>query len=230
MRFLRNLERVNRSTLEEIFMPTAKDLSAGRIAKFKARIMGALEKNKSLEQYGQVIAQLQEETELSTEQLLAALTLISQDSKTLFPQEIQIRQERTPRERDSRSDSRSDSRGGRTNDRRDSRSGDRRDSRSGDRDNRNSGDRSERQARPRRSVDVDMKTYKLEVGRDNDVAPRNIVGAIANEGGIDSKNICNISIQNDHTLVDLPASIDAKTIGHLKNVWVSGKKLNIKEV
>ncbi|MFT4694784.1 MAG: ATP-dependent RNA helicase DeaD [Francisella sp.] len=39
-----------------------------------------------------------------------------------------------------------------------------------------------------------MKTFRLDVGRDNDIAPRNIVGAIANEGGIDSKHICNIFI------------------------------------
>lgn len=201
MGFLRVLERVTRSKLEEIFMPTAKDLSAGRIAKFKDRILGAIEKNSSLDKYKDVISEIKEETGIETEVLLAALTLIAQGNKTFFPREIQAKQERSTRERKPR-----------------------------DRGENNSRFESRQERKPRRSrtpSDMDLTTYRIDVGRDNDVAPRNIVGAIANEGGIDSKYICNISIQKDHTLVDLPANLPPKVINHLKKIWVAGKKLNI---
>ncbi|APC97168.1 DEAD/DEAH box helicase [Francisella frigiditurris] len=206
MGFLRVVERATRSKLEEIFMPTAQELSAGRIEKFKARVLGAVEKNTSLEKYRDAILEIKEETGLETETLLAALTLIAQGNKTFFPREIQAKQEkeRSPRERKPR-----------------------------DRGENNSRFESKQDRKPRKSrvpSDINLSTYRVDVGRDNDIAPRNIVGAIANEGGIDSKYICNISIQKDHTLVDLPANLPPKVINHLKKIWVAGKKLNISQI
>ena len=214
MRFLRVLERVTRSVLEEIFLPSAKDLAQKRIENFKTRILNASEKNKSLDKYKEIILQIKEETELESDNLLAILTLLSQSGKTLFPREIQVKQEK----RDSRkrnSDRRFD---------RNDRNGDRRNNRRDDRRNDNK-DRSFK----RISRDIELSTYRIEVGKKNDVAPRNIVGAIANEGGINSKYICNISIQNEHTFLDLPANLQPKVLNHLKKVWVAGKKIDIKK-
>ena len=232
MRFLRTLERVNSTKLTEIFMPSAKDLAESRVNNFKTRISSAIEKNKSLEQYKEIITTMRDELELDSDDLLAVLTLLAQD-KSFFPREIQAREERgRSRDRDRGFDNRDgggrSDRGGRfdRNDRGgDNRRNDRND-RGGNRFER-SNDRPER--RQRATPDIDMKTFRLDVGRDNDIAPRNIVGAIANEGGIDSKHICNISIQNDCTYVDLPANLESRTISHLSNVWVSGKKLNMTE-
>jgi ATP-dependent RNA helicase DeaD len=227
MRFLRTLERINGTKLEEIFMPSAKDLAKSRITNFKNRISSAIEKNKSLDNYKEIITGIRDELELESDDLLSVLSLLAQD-KSFFPREIQAREETGTRDRyhgqrDNRRESGDRSERGGRFDRNDSRSNDGRSDRfqkSSDRSN----DR-----RPKTPVDIDLKTFRLDVGRDNDVAPRNIVGAIANEGGIDSKHICNISIQNDHTYVDLPANLESKTISHLRNVWVSGKKLNITE-
>ncbi|MFT4694354.1 MAG: ATP-dependent RNA helicase DeaD [Francisella sp.] len=237
MRFLRTLERVNSSKLAEIFMPSAKDLAESRINNFKTRIASAIEKNKSLEQYKEIITTMRDELELDSDDLLAVLTLLAQD-KSFFPREIQAREDagRTrdrDRGRNERSNDRSSSgrfdrndRGGRSDS--NDRGGNRFDR--NDRNDRNDRDGDgDRRPQRRAPADIDLKTFRLDVGRDNDVAPRNIVGAIANEGGIDSKHICNISIQNDHTYVDLPANLESKTISHLSNVWVSGKKLNMKE-
>ncbi|AIT08870.1 RNA helicase [Candidatus Francisella endociliophora] len=216
MRFLRIVERFTSSPMQEIFMPSAKDLADSRIANFKTRIASAIEKNKSLDKYKEIITGIRDELELDSDDLLAVLTLLTQGKKSFFPREIQARDDRPRRDRNDRN-----SRDGRRNDRFERR-GDRNDR--GDRGDRRF-DRSER--KPRRAPNIDLTTYKLEVGRDNDVQPRNIVGAIANEGNIDSKHICNISIQKDYTLVDLPANLSPKVVGHLKKVWVAGKKLNI---
>ena len=57
--------------------------------------------------------------------------------------------------------------------------------------------------------------------------PGNIVGAIANEAGIDAKHIGRISIYDDHSTVDLPADMPAEIFKELKKVWVSGQTLKI---
>lgn len=216
MRFLRILEKFTGSPMQEVFMPSAKDLADSRIENFKARITSAIDKNKSLDKYKDVITSIRDELELDSDELLAVLTLLAQDKKSFFPREIQARDDKPRRDRNSRDNRRDNDRFERRGDRNDR----------NDRGDRNGRfDRSER--KPRRSVNIDLTTYKLEVGRDNDVQPRNIVGAIANEGNIDSKHICNISIQKDHTLVDLPSNLSPKVVEHLKKVWVAGKKLNI---
>jgi ATP-dependent RNA helicase DeaD len=83
-----------------------------------------------------------------------------------------------------------------------------------------------RQPRPRKA-EAGFETYRIEVGKTHGVQPGNIVGAIANEAGLDSKNIGRIDIRDDHSLVDLPEGMPAETFKHLKQVWVSGQKLRI---
>lgn len=75
-----------------------------------------------------------------------------------------------------------------------------------------------------------METYRIEVGHDHDVQPGNIVGAIANEAGLDSKNIGRIDIHDNYSLVDLPEGMPKEVYTDLKKVWVSGQKLNITRV
>ena len=72
-----------------------------------------------------------------------------------------------------------------------------------------------------------MQRYRIEVGHDHDVRPGNIVGAIANEADISSKNIGRIDIGDDHSFVDLPENMPNEMLNKLKKVWVSGQQLNI---
>ena len=48
-----------------------------------------------------------------------------------------------------------------------------------------------------------METYRIEVGSVHGVKPGNIVGAIANEGGLDAGYIGHIDIRADYSLIDL---------------------------
>jgi ATP-dependent RNA helicase DeaD len=82
--------------------------------------------------------------------------------------------------------------------------------------------------RPRRErLDMDTETYRVEVGHTHQVKPGNIVGAIANEAGLDSKYIGRIQIFDDHSLIDLPAGMPKEILHHLKKVWVAGQMLRI---
>jgi len=57
--------------------------------------------------------------------------------------------------------------------------------------------------------------------------PGNIVGAIANEAGIESQYIGRINIHDDYSLVDLPESMPKEIFNELKKVWVSDQQLKI---
>jgi len=72
-----------------------------------------------------------------------------------------------------------------------------------------------------------MERFRIEVGHNHDVNPGNIVGAIANEAGIDSKFIGRINIYDDFSTVDLPEGMSRDILRTLKKVWVSGQQLRI---
>lgn len=73
-----------------------------------------------------------------------------------------------------------------------------------------------------------MVRYRLEVGHQHGVRPGNIVGAIANEAGLDNASIGRVDIRDDHSLIDLPAGMPRELLRHLKKVWVMGQQLRIR--
>ena len=79
-------------------------------------------------------------------------------------------------------------------------------------------------------VAIPMQTYRIEVGKNDGINPGNIVGAIANEAGLDSKFIGHIGLFDDHSTVDLPTGMPKEILAHLKAVYIGGKKLDMKEV
>ena len=72
-----------------------------------------------------------------------------------------------------------------------------------------------------------MERYRIEVGHQHEVKPSNIVGALANESGLDGDHIGHIDIHDDHCYVDLPEGMSRQMFFDLKKVWVCGQKLNI---
>jgi ATP-dependent RNA helicase DeaD len=80
---------------------------------------------------------------------------------------------------------------------------------------------------PRSEPEQGFETYRIEVGHDHGVKPGNIVGAIANEAGLDAKHIGRVDIREDHSFVDLPDGMPSDVFKHLKKVWVSGQQLRI---
>ncbi len=97
----------------------------------------------------------------------------------------------------------------------------------GGRDRRDRGERGERGGRGR-DTGVPMQAYRIEVGRENKVTPKDIVGAIANEANISSKYIGNIKIMPNFSVVELPADMPKETSDILKKARVRNKELDIK--
>lgn len=86
-----------------------------------------------------------------------------------------------------------------------------------------------RRERTRRDL-VPMANYRIEVGRRDGVSPREIVGAIANEAGLEGKYIGRINIFDDYSVLDLPEDLSSETRQHLRQVFVCGKRLDLKRV
>jgi len=78
-------------------------------------------------------------------------------------------------------------------------------------------------ARPARG----MERFRIEVGYQHDVKPGNIVGAIANEAGLDGQHIGHIEIHTDYSLVDLPMGMPKEVFQDLRKTRVCGQPLNI---
>ncbi|WP_240954062.1 DEAD/DEAH box helicase [Solimonas marina] len=82
--------------------------------------------------------------------------------------------------------------------------------------------------RPARSEpEAGMQTYRIAVGYAHQVKPGNIVGAIANEAGLDSQHIGRVEIFDDYSLVDLPEGMPKNIFRDLQKVWVCGQQLRI---
>jgi ATP-dependent RNA helicase DeaD len=72
-----------------------------------------------------------------------------------------------------------------------------------------------------------MERFRLEVGWRDRVKPGNIVGAIANEGGLTGRSIGKIRIYDSHTTVDLPKGIPAEVVASLQKLRVMNKELQL---
>ncbi len=69
--------------------------------------------------------------------------------------------------------------------------------------------------------------FRLDVGRIHGVKPGNIVGAIANEAGLQSRNITRLKILDDHSLVCLPKGMSQEVMQDLTKAWVCGRQLKL---
>ena len=69
--------------------------------------------------------------------------------------------------------------------------------------------------------------YRIEVGRAHGAEPRHIVGAIANEAGLDSRYIGRLAIHDEYSTVDLPEGMPKDIYQHLRKVRVRGRPLQL---
>ncbi|MCP1065307.1 DEAD/DEAH family ATP-dependent RNA helicase [Serratia symbiotica] len=202
-RLLRNIERTMKLTIPEVELPNAELLGERRLAKFAAKVQQQLE-SRDLDMYRALLAKLQPEEELDMENLAAALLKMAQGERPLILPPDPIFKPRQRREFNDRDD--------RGNDRR-------RNIRSYSRD-------SDRPRRERRDVG-EMQLYRIEVGRDDGVEVRHIVGTIANEGDISSRYIGNIKLFASHSTIELPKGMPGKILNHFTRTRILNKPMNI---
>ncbi|WP_420268505.1 DEAD/DEAH family ATP-dependent RNA helicase, partial [Citrobacter freundii] len=207
-RLLRNIERTMKLTIPEVELPNAELLGKRRLEKFAAKVQQQLESS-DLDQYRALLAKMQPEEELDIETLAAALLKMAQGERPLIlPPDAPMRPKREFRDRDDRGPRDRNDRGPR------------------DRNDRGGEDRPRRE---RRDVG-DMQLYRIEVGRDDGVEVRHIVGAIANEGDISSRYIGNIKLFASHSTIELPKGMPGDVLQHFTRTRILNKPMNMQLV
>lgn len=200
---LRSIERATRQPIEIVEAPTAEQVNEVRKKTFLATIDQTIGK-RDLSFFKQMLQDHAAATEVELIDIAAALADQLQQGRSFFATDL-------PKTR------RRENEGGRDRNERGGRDRFEREDRGGQQDRR-------RNSGPPRGG---MQRYRIEVGRADNVKPGNIVGAVANEGGIDGDQIGPISIYDDYSTVDLPDGMPADVFQTLRKVRVAGKQLQL---
>ena len=199
-RMLAAIERATRQKITRMELPSTEELNDRRVAAFKQRITDTLA-GEGLDFYQQLIESYRLEHNTPAIEIAAALAKLAQGDRPLLLKHV-------PKQKPDRKEA---DRGGRKQKER----------------TREEGRRPPR----RREQEADMPAmvpYRIEVGERDGVKPGNIVGAIANEAGLDGQYIRRIEIHEDHTLLELPDGMPRDIQRALKKAWVCGKQLRIR--
>ena len=228
-RMLRNIERVTRQPLTAMDLPTHQELRERRAEIFKQSIRDAIAEEKPAF-FNQVVSELRDSEGCSAEDIAVALAY-------LLKQNHPLSQNRQPEAASGQS--KGWETGSASNDKkpRESREAPRQNQREARKDKgreprRESAPRNarepERKARPLRDhPEVPMERFRVEVGHKHGIAAREIVGAIANEAGIEGQFIGSIDIFDDFSTVDLPEGMPKAVLKHLKKTRIRGSALGM---
>ncbi|MBQ4854141.1 DEAD/DEAH box helicase [Rhodanobacter sp. B2A1Ga4] len=242
---LHAIERATRQPIEQMQLPSVEVVNDVRIGKFKQRISDMLAQG-DLGQFQQLIEQYEQEHNVPAVEIAAALARIAQGDQPLLlapppkrekyePASRERVERATPRERTSseRRPPHARETTAASHQPRESRSHEQR-----PREHAAHERAGHEQAPPRdfgqrplraHATEEGKRTYRIEVGHEHGVKPGNIIGAIANEAGLDSQYIGRLSIRDHYSLVDLPDGMPKEVFEHLKKVWVVQQQLRIHE-
>ncbi|MCF7987265.1 MAG: DEAD/DEAH box helicase [Methylovulum sp.] len=201
-KLLMNIEKATKQKVEEMGLPSTEVINNKRISRFKQNITDTLAAEE-LSFFTQLIEQYEREHNVSAMEIASALAKLVQGDTPLLMQNPP-KKARDPR-----------------------------DEREGGDFSRSREERPKRERSSRREfggADIEMELFRIEVGHVHGVKPGNIVGAIANEAGIDGKHIARIKIEEDYSTVELPAGMPKDLIQDLKRVRVAGHPLNISKL
>ena len=214
-RMLGAIERTTGSKIEMMELPSTELINDKRIAQFKQAITDTLGSD-GVGQYSKLIEEYQQEYNVPALEIAAALAKLAQGNGPLL-----LQNKPAPKVEKNWGKDVKHGEGFRHKER-------------GPR-NEHHGDKSRGEgSRPIRKddgfPDKGMERFRIEVGHAHRVMPGNIVGAIANEAGLDSKDIGRINIYDDYSTIDLPIGMPEEIFKDLKKIWVVGKTLNISRI
>ncbi|WP_255305167.1 DEAD/DEAH box helicase [Microbacterium sp. 3J1] len=196
---LKSIEKATRQAPTQMQLPSLDDVNTTRLARFDDAITSALGDASRIEKFRDVIDHYVRNHDVPEADVAAALAVVAQGDTPLLLDPAD-----DPLSKAVEYDNRPP------------------------RENSNRGDRREtREPRERRGRG-DYKPYRIEVGRRHRVEPRQIVGALANEGGLGRDDFGAINIRPDFTVVELPANLDSSVLDKLKDTRISGRLIEIK--
>ena len=203
-RMLRAIEQATRSPIQQLRLPTLRDIADKRTEQFKAQLVETLD-SQDVTFYRDLIDKLVAEDIGEPADIAAAIAHLLFRERPLaaadepeppmreFSRDFDDR--RPPARRNERFEGRSDSR-----------------------------------REPRgdfRRPEGEMRSFTIDVGRSHGVMPKDIVGAIANEGGIGARQIGAIKLFDTYSTVELPAGLPNEVFQALGRTWIRGQRINL---
>jgi ATP-dependent RNA helicase DeaD len=199
-RMLSAIERATRQTIERLELPTTEIVNNKRVADFKQKITDTLALGE-LEFMQGLVEQYRNEHDVPALDIAAALAKLFIGDQPLLLAPDKDRPTRRSEKAASRSQDQVPPRAG--------------------------GGKGKGKRPSPAEPEPGKERYRIEVGHQHGVKPGNIVGAIANEAGLDGEHIGHISIEEDYSLVDLPVGMPRDIFMDLKKVRVCGRQIQI---
>jgi len=208
IRMLHSIEKATNQKIEIMELPSTELINDQRIAKFKQSITDTLA-TEELGIFYQMIEQYQKEHNVLAIEVAAALALLLQGDAPFM---LQTKPNLSKKDENFvKNDAKTFKKLGREQ-------------------RRGRGKGRARAIRKELPVEEGMECFRLEVGHNHSVKIKNIVGAIANESGLDSQYIGRVNIYDDYSEIDLPEGMPKDVFKDLKKVWVSGQQLKISAI
>ena len=208
IRMLHSIEKATNQKIEIMELPSTELINDQRIAKFKQLITDTLA-TEELGIFYQMIEQYQKEHNVPAIEVAAALALLLQGDAPFM---LQTKSNLSKKDENFvKNDAKTFKKLGREQ-------------------RRGRGKGRARATRKELPVEKGMECFRLEVGHNHSVKIKNIVGAIANESGLDSQYIGRVNIYDDYSEIDLPEGMPKDVFKDLKKVWVSGQQLKISAI
>ena len=208
IRMLHSIEKATNQKIEIMELPSTELINDQRIAKFKQLITDTLA-TEELGIFYQMIEQYQKEHNVQAIEVAAALALLLQGDAPFM---LQTKPNLSKKDENFvKNDAKTFKKLGREQ-------------------RRGRGKGLARATRKELPVEKGMECFRLEVGHNHSVKIKNIVGAIANESGLDSQYIGRVNIYDDYSEIDLPEGMPKDVFKDLKKVWVSGQQLKISAI
>ena len=216
---LRQIERLTGSRLEEITLPSPADVSEHRARKLLSKAAARHERGR-LDMYLPLVTDCAQELDIDVEELAATLLALAVGDEGPRRREDRggERPQRARREENLDSEGTflsASFEGGREKNRR------------GDRGDRGEGRRSATRS-GRREHEGPGTVYRVEVGHRDRVLPGAIVGALANEGGIEGSDIGKIDILQSFSLVTIYAELSPEQLSVMGRATFAGRELRIR--
>jgi len=209
-RLIRNIEQLTKQRISVEPLPTLVDLRTRRLELTRAALRETLVLG-DLDSFRVVVEALAEEFDVVD--IATAAVKIAHESSGATADEEEIPVASAPRDRE-----RQRERGG-------SRVG----SADEERSDRDSRERAPRRGRRRdRQSDTDVTRLYVGLGRRAGVRPADLVGAIANEAGIDARAVGSIEIADRFSIVEVPDEAADDIIGALRSTTIRGRRVLVR--
>ena len=173
---LRAIEKANRTTLEQMQLPSVDDVNAYRVTKFTEAITQALN-DPQLGVFRELVQSYEQDHDIPAQDIAAAIAVLAQDGEPLFLEDMP--EPKTHEKRD------------------------------------------------RREPTGHLVRWRIAVGKRHRVEPRQIVGALANEGGLKRSDFGRIDIKPGFSLVELPPDLSPQTLNKLADTRISGVLIDL---